>query len=126
MYEIKVMHRDLKLDNILIHFPGYDEPTTEELLSMDLENEPFVVKLADLGYAREMTSKEDGRIKTFKGSPLMMAPEVFDRYWGNGEGYSHKIDVWAMGVLFYLMLTGMYMFSAENKGKRAATMEALH
>ena len=69
------MHRDLKLDNILINFPNRDMPSKEELRSMDLENEPCVVKIADLGYARELTRQEQGRANSFKGSPLMMAPE---------------------------------------------------
>ena len=50
------MHRDLKLDNILINFPSLDQPTKQELQAMNLENEnDFVVKIADLGYARELT-----------------------------------------------------------------------
>ena len=70
------MHRDLKLDNILIHFPERELISAIELLDIDLENEPFVVKIADLGYARELSTREEnGRANSFKGSPLMMAPE---------------------------------------------------
>lgn len=112
------MHRDLKLDNILINFPNRDIPSKEELKSMDLENEPFSVKIADLGYARELTRAEQGRANSFKGSPLMMAPEQLNTYWGRGSGYSHKIDVWAMGVIFYQMLTGMFMFTVDRSTRR--------
>ena len=52
------MHRDLKLDNILINFPDRDMPSKEELKAMDLDTEPFCVKIADLGYARELTRQE--------------------------------------------------------------------
>ena len=50
------MHRDLKLDNILIHFPALDMLDEEELQNIDLDTEPFIVKIADLGYARELTT----------------------------------------------------------------------
>ena len=118
LYSVNVMHRDLKLDNILINFPNRDMPSKEELKSMDLENEPFCVKIADLGYARELTRTEQGRANSFKGSPLMMAPEQLNTYWGRGSGYSHKIDVWAMGVIFYQMLTGMFMFTVDRSTRR--------
>lgn len=69
------MHRDLKLDNILVHFPDFDELHREDLECLDLETVKFEVKIADLGYARELTTQNEGRAKSFKGSPLMMAPE---------------------------------------------------
>lgn len=46
------MHRDLKLDNILIHFPNRDTVDKQLLSELDLENEEFVVKIADLGFSR--------------------------------------------------------------------------
>ena len=120
------MHRDLKLDNILINFPNHDLLTEEDLREIDLETEPFCVKIADLGYARELTTQSDGRATSFKGSPLMMAPEQLSTYWGRGSGYSHKIDVWAIGVIFYQMLTGMFMFCVGRETKRKDAMSALY
>ena len=58
MYQVRVMHRDLKLDNILVHFPNLPNDQKLDLMKIDLENEPFIVKIADLGYAREFDSKE--------------------------------------------------------------------
>lgn len=57
MFDVQVMHRDLKLDNILIHFPDRDnfkKITDEELKAIDLMTEKFEVKIADLGFAREI------------------------------------------------------------------------
>ena len=54
LYKAHVMHRDLKLDNILVHFPDRgDKVSQTELRFMDLEKERFVIKIADLGYARD-------------------------------------------------------------------------
>ena len=52
------MHRDLKLDNILIHFPEHDLLTKHDLRNMNLNEmteAQYCVKIADLGYARELT-----------------------------------------------------------------------
>ena len=77
LYRVGVMHRDLKLDNILVHFPAYEGQKAVNYNEIDIDNEEFVVKIADLGYAREF--KKDGnnlqRAYSFKGSPLMMPAE---------------------------------------------------
>ena len=77
LYKVHVMHRDLKLDNILVHFPDRDNRLTKaELRRIDLETERFVIKIADLGYAREFKKDEEtNRDFSFKGSPLMMPAE---------------------------------------------------
>lgn len=92
----------------------------------EMTEDQYFVKIADLGYARELTKQETGRANSFKGSPLMMAPEQLNTYWGHGSGYSHKIDVWAMGVIFYQMLTGMFMFTVDRTTKRQDAMKALY
>ena len=55
----------------------------------------------------------------------MMAPEQLNTYWGRGTGYNHKIDVWAIGVIFYQMLTGMFIFTVERTTKRQDAMSSL-
>ena len=39
-----------------------------------------------------------------------MAPEIFE-----GKAYSHKVDVWALGITFYAMLTGYTPFTGHDK-----------
>ena len=51
------MHRDMKLDNILVHFPDRSSSSEVNLREVDLDNERFVIKIADLGYAREFKTK---------------------------------------------------------------------
>ena len=82
------MHRDMKLDNILVHFPDRPDSEPVDLKAVDLENERFIIKIADLGYAREFQKAKEGtqngRAFSFKGSPLMMPAEQISTYWGRG------------------------------------------
>lgn len=108
MYKMKVVHRDLKLANILIHFPNMGENVTKDMLkNMNMETEEFQVKIADLGYSRAIL--DDERAKTGCGTPLQMAPEILFQ-----KGYDYKVDVWALGALYFTMLTNMYVFNAES------------
>ena len=122
------MHRDLKLDNILVHFPNRKNKLSKsDLKNIDLDKEKFVVKIADLGYAREFKKDmEDDRAFSFKGSPLMMPAEQIQTYWGRGPGYSHKIDVCATGVILYQMLTGMFIFNIEEKTTYQMALKLLY
>jgi serine/threonine protein kinase len=55
MYAKMIVHRDLKLDNILISFPKLGTSLTkEDLLNIDLSKEEFVIKIADFGFSREL------------------------------------------------------------------------
>ena len=45
----------MKPDNILVHYPNFsDQVTDEDIKNMDLLTEPFVIKIADLGYSRSL------------------------------------------------------------------------
>lgn len=78
----KIMHRDFKLANILLH---------------DGE-----IKIADFGFSKLLTNEEF--TETMLGSPLNMAPEVL-----GGTQYNSKADIWSIGVVFYEMLFGTYL-----------------
>ena len=116
-----VIHRDLKLNNIMMNFP---ELTREQVLdptfsrknfvkNVDLLPQangkvPFEVKITDLGFARKL---EEGNLaQTRLGTPLVMAPEVLD-----GNSYDHTADVWSLGCIFYEMLTGYTPFSGTSQ-----------
>lgn len=117
------MHRDLKLANILVHFPGKTQELvgilgqpqkkahTDELLkNIDLcaSKGCFQVKIADLGFARELKYEEV--TETICGTPLVMAPEVL-----NGKQYNHKADVWSLGIVFFEMIAGFTPFTGRDK-----------
>lgn len=66
------------------------------------------VKLIDFGFATQMDNRQ--KIKLFCGTPGYLAPEIV-----KDEGYSGPpVDIWAMGVVLYIMLTGYYPFVGKN------------
>lgn len=75
MHEINVVHRDLKLANILRH--------------------NGVLKIADFGFAKELKHQKE-LAKTILGTSLTMAPEVL-----SGLKYGMEADVYSLGVIFY-------------------------
>ena len=109
-----ILHRDLKLENMLIHFPNVNllEYTTDKkrefLKNVDLKKEKFIVKIADLGLAKKV-HYEGGFAGTSVGSPLYMAPEVI-----MGNKYNYKADIWSIGTVLFEMVTGFPPFIGRN------------
>lgn len=118
-----VMHRDLKLANILVNFPGlakeeWDQPEfslkdyISEVKLLGQESTEVQVKIADLGFARRL--KDGDLASTRLGTPLIMAPEVLD-----GNQYDHKADVWSLGCIFYELLVGFSVFTGTSQANLA-------
>ena len=80
-----IVHRDLKPENIMM-----------ESLSIGELN----IKLIDFGSAYCISKKSGQKIKLKIGTPYYMAPEVIK---GN---YDNKCDLWACGVIMYILLSG--------------------
>ena len=63
--------------------------------------------IADLGYSRTISDGE--RAITGCGTPLLMAPEILLK-----QAYDYKVDVWALGALYYSLLTNLHVFNAKS------------
>jgi serine/threonine protein kinase len=95
-----IIHRDLKLRNIMV------------LNVKDLNNNPhqpltFESKLSDFGFSKIM---EDDITKTKLGTPATMAPEIM-----MNKNYSKKADLWSIGVITYQLLFKTLPFRARTE-----------
>jgi serine/threonine-protein kinase ULK2 len=118
LFSLGVVHRDLKLANLLLHLPnmeGREGEITDDWFrrrgNSILREDAFSVKIADLGFSKIQDDIYTDLNSTYCGTPINMAPEVLSR-----EMYNYKADVWSVGTIVYELLTGYSPFrDAVNK-----------
>ncbi|CAI2362902.1 unnamed protein product [Moneuplotes crassus] len=104
--ENKIMHRDLKLDNIMINFPSFtsDGAVPDEYIQeFNHEIEEIEVIIGDLGFAKSMP--DDNTTDSYCGTPTNMAPEIMNEF-----SYNSKVDIWSVGTIIYELLIGFPPF----------------
>ena len=85
-HSLGIVHRDIKPENIMFGADGE-------------------IRLVDFGLAKESATK----MKTFAGTPYFMAPEVIN------HNYNQKCDVWSLGCVLYMLVTGKLPFDGNSK-----------
>jgi len=86
-----IVHRDLKLENLLLV----------------KDSDPDLhIKLADFGLSKLYSGKA---LQTACGTPFYVAPDIL-----MGDGYGTGVDMWASGVLLYVLLSGRLPFAADT------------
>ena len=106
----KVIHRDLKLDNILVNFPNDEDKKSLNMMKA-------TVKLIDFGFATKLQSSKANLTHTVLGTPSNMEPQLLknmENKTRNKEGYDEKVDIWSLGTLCYQLLVGHNTFSGIN------------
>jgi len=89
VHERKVLHRDLKTQNIFLMSNGH-------------------VKLGDFGIARVLDATKD-YARTMVGTPYYLSPEIIE-----DRPYNFKSDIWSLGVVLYEMTTLKHPFDADS------------
>ncbi|XP_076766200.1 calcium/calmodulin-dependent protein kinase II isoform X11 [Xylocopa sonorina] len=97
-----VVHRDLKPENLLLAS----------------KEKGAVVKLADFGLAIEVQGDSQAWFG-FAGTPGYLSPEVLKK-----EPYGKPVDIWACGVILYILLVGYPPFWDEDQHRLYAQIKA--
>uniref|UniRef100_A0A8C7QCY9 Ribosomal protein S6 kinase related a n=1 Tax=Oncorhynchus mykiss TaxID=8022 RepID=A0A8C7QCY9_ONCMY len=87
LHDFGIMHRDVKMENVLLSDQGH-------------------LRLADFGLSRRL--ERGARAFTICGTIQYMAPEVL-----SGGPYSHAADWWSLGILLFSMVTGKFPVPPE-------------
>ena len=108
LHDHGIIHRDLKLDNILLNFKSEINRIKLNLLSAE-------VRITDFN-ASYISNKV--LPKTFIGTVPNMAPTIVENGINNEEKpYDEKIDIWSLGTICYEMLYAKPLFRIEKKEK---------
>ena len=91
MYKNKIIHRDIKLDNILIKYKDNND-----------SNINFIVKLTDYGISKQLENTNT----TNMGTNETMAPEILE----GEKHYDNKCDLWSIGIIIYQLYFKEYPY----------------
>ncbi|XP_067905645.1 serine/threonine-protein kinase H1 homolog isoform X1 [Heterodontus francisci] len=94
LHILGITHRDLKPENLLYYHPGADSK----------------IMITDFGLASTRKKGDDCLMKTTCGTPEYIAPEILVR-----KPYTNSVDMWALGVVSYILLSGTMPFEDDNR-----------
>ena len=97
LHSKNIIHRDLKLENILIQDIEKSKETNEDL---------YVLKIIDFGTAKIFDKNKKERI--IVGSSYYIAPEVLNKK------YNKECDMWSAGVILYMFIVGHAPFDGKT------------
>uniref|UniRef100_A0A3B1JC23 Si:ch211-27e6.1 n=1 Tax=Astyanax mexicanus TaxID=7994 RepID=A0A3B1JC23_ASTMX len=91
LHSLGIVHRDLKPENLLYYHPGPDSRLI----------------ITDFGLA---CWRHDWALRTLCGTPEYLAPEMV-----GGRPYGSAVDMWALGVISYILLSGSMPFDQRSR-----------
>ncbi|KAK5877994.1 hypothetical protein CesoFtcFv8_025448 [Champsocephalus esox] len=105
LHNLGITHRDLKPENLLYYHPGADS----RLLVTDFGLATFGGAGSEVS-SGDHSGAETWSLRTTCGTPEYMAPEVL-----LSRPYSCAVDMWALGVITYIVLSGSMPFEDDSR-----------
>ena len=109
LHQRKIIHRDLKLENLLINFESEEDKNNLNLLRAE-------VKIIDFGFATRLNGSN--LRYSILGSPINMDPILLTKLNNKNIsyliGYDEKADIWSLGTVCYEMATGEMVFKVQD------------
>lgn len=100
LHKNDIVHRDIKMDNILLAKNANDQ------------NDEYFIKLVDFGLSIIKTGPGIKSMLTERcGTLIYMSPEILLQH-----NYSELCDVWSIGIILYVLLMGKFPFTAVTQG----------
>ena len=114
IHEKKIIHRDVKLENILLHYDDEEDKKNFNLMKAQ-------VKIIDFGFACKIS--KEGLQYSVLGSPINMDPLILKKLNSSHNpkfkkekqlGYNEMADIWSIGTICYEMLIGSPAFDSQD------------
>jgi serine/threonine protein kinase len=115
----KIIHRDVKLDNVLLNYETEEDKANLNLMKAQ-------VKIIDFGFACKIS--KTGLQYTVLGSPINMDPIILKKLTSSTKktrqlGYNEMADIWSIGTICYEMLIGRPAFDSEDMDELVKKVE---
>ena len=118
LHKKNILHRDIKLDNILVNFENEEDKKKKNMMKAQ-------VKIIDFGFARHLEPAQ--LAYSTLGSPINMDPGILRKLNkmenSRNYGYDQKADIWSLGTICYEMLIGKCTFDAESMKELISKVE---
>ena len=105
----EIMHRQIKLDNILINYENENDRINNNIMKA-------TIKLIDFSFA--IILKKGELTNTILGSPINMSPTLLHKLNNDPDyeniGYDEKEDIWSLGTICYELLMGRSAFESDD------------
>ena len=109
LHNKRIIHRDIKLENILINYEDENDKLNNNIMKAK-------IKITEFQFSKYLGKGQ--LTHTTIGSPIIMSPILLNKLDSDennqDKGYDEKEDIWSLGINFYTLLIGKNPFDAEN------------